>query len=141
MIWGIRDNDHQVIGTTFNPHSKLVQKDNLDHWLSNRMNPSVNFRFYQDTVDDKNVVVLVIPHALNQPVRFNHEAYIRVGSHTRNLKHFPEKERILWRISESRAFEKATAMEYVNDQDVMRILDYEFYFNQEKIPIPTHIPA
>ncbi|MCY3999630.1 MAG: hypothetical protein OXF84_02320 [Bacteroidetes bacterium] len=37
-------------------------------------------------------------------------------------------------MSESRIFEKATAIEYVQDQDVMKLLDYKFYFNQEKIP-------
>lgn len=37
-------------------------------------------------------------------------------------------------MSESRIFEKATAIEYVLDQDVMKLLDYKFYFNQEKIP-------
>jgi len=141
IIWGIHDRDHQIIGTTFNPASKLVQKDNLDHWLSNRLNPSVNFRFYQDVVDDKMVVVLVIPQALNQPVRFNHEAYIRVGPHTRDLKHFPEKERVLWRMSESRVFENATAIKDVKDSEVMEMLDYEFYFNQEKLPTPNHSSA
>ncbi|MCY4170471.1 MAG: putative DNA binding domain-containing protein [Bacteroidetes bacterium] len=141
IIWGIHDHDHRIIGTAFNPATKLVQKDNLDHWLANRLKPSVNLRFYQENIDDKTVVVLVIPHALNQPVRFNHEAYIRIGSHTRDLNHFPEKERILWRISESRIFEKATAIEYVKDKDVMKLLDYEFYFKHEKIPVPTHVPA
>ncbi len=141
IIWGIQDHDHRIIGTSFNPSKKQVQKDDLDHWLSNRLKPSVNFRFHQEIIDDQPIVVLVIPHALNQPVRFNHEAYIRVGSHTRDLKHFPEKERILWRMSESRIFEKSTAIEYVKDQDVMKLLDYEFYFNQEKIPVPTHVSA
>jgi len=141
IIWGIHDRNHRIIGTTFNPASKLVQKDDLDHWLSKQLNPSVNFRFYQDVVDDKVVVVLVIPQALNQPVRFNNEAYIRVGSHTRNLKHFPEKERVVWRMSESRVFENTTAIEDVKDSEVMEMLDYEFYFNQEKLPTPIQPPA
>ncbi|MCY3999631.1 MAG: ATP-binding protein [Bacteroidetes bacterium] len=30
IIWGIPDHDHRIIGTSFNPSKKLVQKDDLD---------------------------------------------------------------------------------------------------------------
>ncbi len=138
IVWGIQDGDHQIIGTTFKPDSKRVRKDDLDHWLSQRLNPSIDFRFHTDIVDGKSVVVLLIPRALDRPVRFDNEAYIRVGSHTRNLNHFPEKESLLWRLSNSRTFEKGTAIECVQNSDVLDLLDYESYFNLAKIPIPPH---
>ncbi|MCY3595458.1 MAG: putative DNA binding domain-containing protein [Bacteroidetes bacterium] len=140
IIWGIQDEDHQIIGTAFKPDSKRVKRDDLDHWLSQRLNPSINFRFHTDNVDGKPVVVLSIPRALDRPVRFENEAYIRVGSHTRNLNDFPEKESLLWRLSNSRTFETGVAIECVENSDVLDLLDYESYFELAKIPIPSHAP-
>ncbi|MCY3629068.1 MAG: putative DNA binding domain-containing protein [Bacteroidota bacterium] len=137
IIWGIRDEDHQIVGTRFKPDSKRVKKDDLDHWLSQRLDPLINFRFLTDEVDGKPVVVLLIPRALDRPVRFDNEAYIRVGSHTRKLNSFPEKESLLWRLSSSRTFESGGAIECVNNTDVLGLLDYESYFNLAKIPIPS----
>ena len=41
MLWGIRDGDHEVVGTTFEPHSAKAQKHPLEFWLAQRLNPSV----------------------------------------------------------------------------------------------------
>ncbi len=139
IIWGVQDENHRIIGTTFNPAMKRVRRDDLEHWLSNRLKPSVNFRFHKDIVNGKNVVVLVIPHAFGQPVRFENEAYIRIGSHTRKLRDFPEKERVLWHLSEGNNFENGIAIEDVNDADVLRLLDHESYFRMVRIPTPANI--
>lgn len=140
IIWGIQDEDHRIIGTTFKPDLKRVQRDDLDHWLSQRLDPSINFRFHTDNVDGKPVVVLLIPRALDRPVRFDNEAYIRVGSHTRKLNRFPQKESLIWRLSSSRTFETGVAVEYVQNSGVLDLLDYESYFDLVKSPIPTHAP-
>ena len=137
IIWGIQDEDHQIIGTQFKPDSRRVQRDDLNHWLSHRLSPSINFRFRPDNVDGKPVVVLLIPRALDRPVRFDGKAYIRVGSHTRKLEDFPEKESLLWRLSNSRTFETGIAIECVQNSDVLDLLDYESYFNLSKTPIPS----
>ena len=34
MLWGIRDGDHEVVGTTFQPHSAKAQKYPLEFWLA-----------------------------------------------------------------------------------------------------------
>ena len=140
IIWGIQDDDHRIIGTTFKPDSKRVQRDDLDHWLSQRLDPSINFRFHTDNVDGKPVVVLLIPRAFDRPVRFDNEAYIRVGSRTRKLNRFPQKESLIWRLPTSRTFETGVAIEYVQNSGVLDLLDYESYFNLVKSPIPTHAP-
>ncbi len=136
IIWGIQDDDHRVIGTKFNPDSTKVKKDDLNHWLSHRLKPSVDFRFLKDQVDGKPVVVLVIPAADHLPIRFDHESYIRVGSHTRRLNDFPDKEKLLWRLLDTRIFETEIAIESVNGQGVLRYLDYESYFDLSRTPIP-----
>lgn len=86
------------------------------------------------------MVALLIPRALDQLVKFDGVAYIRVGSHTRNLNDFPEKEKLFWRLLNSRTFETGIALERVQDSDVLDLLDCKSYFNLAKIPIPRNIP-
>ncbi|MCY4171083.1 MAG: putative DNA binding domain-containing protein [Bacteroidetes bacterium] len=135
IIWGIQDDSHQIIGTKFNPDSKRVNKEDLPHWLSSRLDPPINFSFHKDTVDGKPVVVLLIPCALSGPVRFNNEAYIRVGSHTTKLNRFREKESLLWQLSNSRNFESGIAIESIQESDIFEILDIESYFSLQNIPL------
>ena len=138
IVWGIHDETHQIIGTTFDPDKKHVKRDDLDHWLAERLRPSVSFRFHKDRIDGKPVVVLVISSTLHEPVKFDNQGYIRVGSHTRKLCDFPEKERFLWNSSGSRTFERGTAIECAQSDDVLRFLDYESYFALTETPIPVH---
>lgn len=138
IVWGIQDEDHQIIGTRFKPDERRVRKDDLEHWLSTKLNPVVDFRFYTDSVDGKPVVVLWIPRALQRPVKFDNESYIRVGSHTRRLNDFPDREKRLWRLLDDRTFESGTAVECVQDSDVLRLLDYQSYFSLANVPIPKH---
>ncbi len=75
------------------------------------------------------MVVLLVPCALDRPVRFDSEAYIRVGSHTTKLNRFPEKESRLWQLSNTRNFEHGLAIEAIQASDVFDLLDYQSYFN------------
>jgi len=136
VVWGVHDKNHTIIGTSFNPDSKKVKSDDLIHWISQRLKPSVEIRFYKGTVDGKPVVVLVIPATIHLPVNFENEAYIRVGSHTRKLSNFPEKEKRLWRVLDIRIFEEEIATERLQDQEILRMLDYESYFDMINRTIP-----
>jgi len=135
IVWGVQDEDHQIIGTSFNPDSKQVKKEDLNLWLSHKLDPSINFKFHKCNVDGKPVVVLLIPSAHHGPVRFDNEAYIRIGSHTTKLNRFREKESLLWQLSNSSNFEKRIAIESVQNSDVFELLDYQSYFDLQNIPI------
>ena len=37
LVWGVRDTDHAVIGTTFDPHSVVRNGQPLPFWLAQRM--------------------------------------------------------------------------------------------------------
>nr|WP_305069996.1 hypothetical protein [Flavobacterium covae] len=56
----------------------------------------MDFRIYEIKYKEKNIVLFVIPAAKNEPVDFLHTPYIRIGSITRKLMDFPEKERKIW---------------------------------------------
>ena len=137
MVWGVRDEDHEVVGTNFDPHSRKIGGEQLENWLSRLLEPNIDLRFFSFAVEgDKQVVILRIPRATHRPVRFKNEESIRVASYKKKLKDFPEKERLLWRIFDKVPFEDGIVVEHVNEDDVLHLLDYTSYFDLLRSPLP-----
>ena len=138
VVWGISDRDHSVVGTTFDPSVARVGNEALENWLLRLLEPRLNFRFLQVSVEGHSVIVLEIERAFRQPVRFHGQEYIRVGSYKKKLKDFPERERTLWRIFDQAPFDGQIAAERVTDDEVLRLLDYPGYFDLLKRPLPEN---
>ena len=96
MVWGVRDEDHSVVGTEFHPASQVCQREPLEFWLAKRLNPSIAFGFKAVAHQDGRLILLEIPAATTQPIEFDRTAYIRVGSATPRLSDYPERFQALW---------------------------------------------
>ncbi len=138
LVWGIRDNDHTVVGTTFDPHAARVGNEELESWLLRLLEPKIDFRFFEVAVDGHPVVLLEIARSARHPVRFSGQEFLRVGSYKKKLKDFPEKERALWRIFDQIPFEDHVASEHLLADKVLRLLDYPAYFDLLERPLPTN---
>ncbi len=136
MVWGIDDQTHEIVGTSFNPHRTKVGAEELENWLLRLLSPKIEFHFTDVVVDEKPVVLLEIGAAFRHPVAFKHQEFIRVGSYKKKLKEFPEKERALWRIFDAIPFEREVAAERVASDEVLRLLDYPAYFDLLDLPLP-----
>ena len=97
FIWGIHDKTHEPVGTKFDPNQD-VKGEPLKHFLARQIYPDVNFHFEEIYLEDKRVVVLVIPAAKTIPTSFSEERYIRIGSSKEKLRKYPEKESFLFSI-------------------------------------------
>ena len=63
------------------------------------MSQKIDFKFFMNRNNEKNIVLLEINPAYRHPVKFNGIEYIRVGSYKKKkLKDLSEKERELWRV-------------------------------------------
>jgi ATP-dependent DNA helicase RecG len=136
LVWGVHNDTHEVIGTTFNPAAAKVGNEELESWLLRLLSRKINFRFYLFQTDDKSVVLLEISAAFRHPVQFKGAEFIRVGSYNKKLKGFPEKERELWRVFDRTPFEKEIAAENIAADEVLRLLDYPAYFDLLSLPLP-----
>ncbi len=137
LVFGIEDNTHAIVGTTFKPENEKIEREELEHWLIQRLMPRLDFRIYKFEIDSKAIVLFQIPAAQGQPVSFFHQNYIRIGSITRSLKAFPEKERKLW-LKPSSDFELEIAKPHVSASEVVALLDTQSVFDLLlKIPYPT----
>ena len=109
VLWGIEDGTHAVVGTSFAPGAAKKGAEPLETWLMRLLNPRIDFRFREVSVDGRRVVLLEIDPAAHRPVAFKGVEFIRVGSAKRKLKDFPEKERALWRRFDRTRFENGVA--------------------------------
>ncbi len=138
LLWGVRDDDRTIVGTTFDPHATRVGQEQLENWLLRLLEPKLEFRLFTVDVDGHRVVLLEIARATRHPVRFSGQEFIRIGSYKKKLKDFPEKERELWRIFDQTPFEDGIASERVTDDEVLRLLDYPAYFELLERSLPAN---
>ena len=137
LIFGIEDATTAVVGTNFRPKSEKYKGQDLMHWVLQRLSPRIEFKIYELEYQGKDVVVFKIPAAWDRPTSFFHKDYIRIGSITRELKDFPEKERIIWKNAEKvPIFEKELAVSDVPPGKVLEMLDVGSFFELLKIPHP-----
>ena len=91
FIWGVNDITHKIVGTNFNFYQDY-NKEPLINFLVRNITPNINFHFEEIMIDDKRLVVLIIPSAKNYPTSFMHKRFIRLGSSKTNLERYPELE-------------------------------------------------
>lgn len=136
VIWGIEDNTHQIIGTSFNPLQAKIGAEELEGWLNRLLHPRVNFSFTNGIVDEKQVILLTIPRAIAEPIQFKGESFVRIGSYKKKLKDQPEKARSLWKCFDSTPFEIQIIKTNCTNSDILRLIEYPSYFKLLSIPLP-----
>lgn len=138
LVFGVEDKTHIIKGTTFKPKTHTKGKEELEHWLAQRLDPRIDFRIYEFSYDaNRNIALFVIPAAQARPVNFFHHAYIRVGSITRKLLEFSDKEAKIWR-KKAKPFEQEIAKDNLKASDVIQLLSTETYFDLMKLPYPSN---
>lgn len=135
LFWGISDNK-EVVGTTFDPIKTKKGNQDLENWLQQMLRPTVNFRFDEVDYSGNKVVILTIPCAITEPVKFQNIAYIRVGSHNQKLMDYPDRERCMWNILSNRDFEDGIAADSLSYEEVLSLLDFAKYYEILEKPLP-----
>ena len=69
IVWGIRNSDHAITGTAFEPASTKRQRQPLEHWLTQHLRPDLAFSFEAVKHPEGRLVLLSIPSATTAPRR------------------------------------------------------------------------
>ncbi len=97
LIFGIKDDSHEVVGTSYDYRKVKQGNEDLENWLNRLVEPRIGFNFYEINYTVlKKLVLIEIPAASRQPTSFAGKEYIRIGSYRQNLRKYPEIERRLW---------------------------------------------
>lgn len=141
LVFGIKDQNHLVVGTSVKLKQIKVGNEELENWLSRLLEPHVDFKFVEFPYNGNSISIVIIDPARNQPVRFKGTAYIRVGSYKRKLPDFPEKERKIWSKTDRLVFETELAITNADEDDVLKKLDYPSYFRLTNQNLPSNKEA
>lgn len=136
VVWGVRDADHAVVGTTFDPATAKHKRQPLEFWLNQRLRPGVAFSFQAVVHPQGRLVLLEVPAAPTAPVEFERTAYDRIGSATPPLTDNPDRQRALWDELRPYAWETGIAQPFVDEDAVLTVLDVESYFQLLRLPAP-----
>ena len=101
VLFGIRNSDHAVVGTTFKPEKDKFQSQALLPWLTAVLRPDVGLQWHEVIYPSgARVVIFQVNSAMGRPVTFKNTAYVRIDSHTQALDKFELKARAIWNSGE-----------------------------------------
>jgi predicted HTH transcriptional regulator len=125
IVFGIDDKTHDVLGTNVRLRNEKVGNEPLETWLSRMLEPRVSFGFFSVFYKDRPVEIIVIDPAYERPVRFKQEGFVRIGSVTKPLVGFPQKEGTLWQLTSRYSFEEGIAAHHFSPKQIVESFDCE----------------
>lgn len=138
LVFGIENSTHKVVGTSYPGRKEKVGNEEIENWLSTQLDPPIDFKITEFQYDENaQIVMFVIDAAKHRPVTFRGLDYIRVGSYKKKLKDHPEKERKLWLKLSGKVFEKELASENLSEDEVLKLLAYQAYFDSMNYSLPS----
>ncbi len=138
IVWGIRNSDHAITGTAFEPASTKRQRQPLEHWLTQHLRPDLAFSFEAVKHPEGRLVLLSIPSATTAPVEFNRTAFVRVGEATPRLADHPDRQRALWDKLRPYVWEAGIAQGFLEGKRVLDLIDCDAYYDGLGKPMPTN---
>ena len=137
MIWGIHDETHDIVGTSYDLQSLKKGNQELENWLRTQLSANAEIEFHKVVMNNLSVGVLIIYKAVTHTVSFKGIDYIRVGSYTKKLSDHPTLESDLWGKLRSFRFEDQPAKENLSLEEALQYLVYTRYFELKELPVPT----
>jgi ATP-dependent DNA helicase RecG len=136
LVWGITDQGHALVGTTFSPSKTKKGNEDLLPWLSQNLSPRLPLRFEEGVLDGKSLVLLEIPPSEGFPLKWKGIGYCRVESYHKKLSDFPYIEKQLWLTLAKEKEENEIALEGLNEEQVSTLLNLPAYFSSLHRPLP-----
>lgn len=135
MIWGVRDEDHELVGTSFKPWLAKKGNEDLLNWLRRTLSDNADFEFGECSIGGNRFIILTVGRATIQPVKHNNIPYIRDGSVTKPLNKVPQLESALWKELNRTDDELLPAKTNQSVDDIRRLIDIEGYVRLVNSPI------
>ncbi len=137
IVFGIEDKTHKLIGTDFYPDLEKTGNTPIKNWFTQKISPQLDIEYLECDFNTLHYVVIKIPAAIDRPILFDDTPFIRIGETTKELREFPDKERKIWNNQRNRNYEKNFAAENVSESEVLKLLEFDKYFQLTKQDLPT----
>lgn len=118
LVFGVRDGDHAIVGTTVDLLGETVGSESFILWLNKHLEPHISVTVERVELEGKRIEILCIDPGYRQPVKFKKVPYIRIGSAQQPLSNYPERERALWQITSRFSFETSLLKEHLTREQI-----------------------
>ena len=125
LVFGVRNDDHEVVGTSVDIDAQMVGNDRFLFWLVKMLEPHIEVQHHRIMYDGKKVEILCVQPPYQHPIRFKKIAYVRVASAQQPLTNHPEIERAIWAITSRYSFEATITEANVDTRHIIENYDYE----------------
>lgn len=139
MIWGVRDADHAIVGSKFNPWKKKVGNEEFELWLTKYIEPAPDLEFRELNIDGYRLVVLIVFANPKEISKFRHIPFIRIGANTRKLSEFSAIEREMWERVLDNDYEMFPAKSNLSRTEVLSLLDYDTFYAMRRKGVPVEV--
>lgn len=137
LVYGVDDQTHCIVGTDAHFFGAKHKQQEVESWLQQKLSPKTEFQAFEfSTAQGVPVLLFQIPAADHVPVKFDGVEWVRVGSCTKRLQEFPEKERKLWRSFDKKPFESHLAATMLNGDQVFELLSDVAYLRCMELQRP-----
>ena len=138
VLWGIRNSDHKIIGTNFDPDKEINLHQVEKFKLAQKLKPNIDCSFKIIDHPNGRVVMLEIPATTLAPVEFEGTAYVRIGSATPKLADHTNKFQTLIKNLHIYTWEKEVAKSFLTADEVLKLIDYPSYFKLTHQGLPDN---
>jgi len=135
FVFGVVDETHEVIGTTYKFKNRKEENQELELWIRRLLHPSVNFQHFTCQYGEFYLAILKIPAAVGEPTNFKKIPYIRFDSSLTDLRNYPHHIKAIYNSQEdwsAKIIDKAT----ISDLNPVAIDQARVKFKEKNINKP-----
>lgn len=137
IIFGVKDKTWEIVGTNKKLSQYKVGNQDVFLYFSTLLTSGIDLKFFDNVeVENKIISVVKISSATHTPVSYKKEIYIRIGSHVKMAKDYPEKLRLLWSKTTGFNYEENIVRESTSKDEVLSLLDYKNYYLLKNLKVP-----
>lgn len=137
FLWGIDNETHEILGTTYNLQNLKKGNQELENWLRSLLSSHADFEYKTVEVEGKQVGVMTVKAAFGLPVAFEKQEYIRVGSYTKPLRNYPALQAKIWNKLQNRVFEDQISKNELSLNEAISLLNIEVYYDKMQMVRPS----
>lgn len=137
LIFGIADDTHEVLGTSFKFKNKKEGNQELELYIRQYLHPSIRFNHFICLYESFHIEIFKVPAAKGQPTHFKKIPYIRFNTSLTDLRNYPEFVRTIYNSEDdwsAQIIEKAN----LDALDTNAILKAKAIFKEKKVGTPLY---
>ncbi len=137
LVFGIDDETHQVVGTSYKFKNIKEGNEELELWIRRLLHPSIRFQHFEYQYNKFYLEIFKIPAAKAEPTHFKKIPYIRFNSSLTDLRNFPEYIKAIYNSEDdwsAKIIDRAT----LEDIDTIAIAKAKEKFKEKKVGFPFY---